>query len=124
MSIIILPDQRSKFKYYWQKGLSEFFNTIGHNLPSRSIETNAGKGAEAEKGFTAASRRFERSSPRFRLALQKASCSGIGSAAFFDGAQRRVLTERRMLLHYILLLGEWRRSDGRSDMPAISVRAI
>jgi hypothetical protein len=29
-----------------------------------------------------------------------------------------------MLLHYILLLGEWRQLDGRSDMPAISARAI
>ncbi len=27
MNIIILPGQRSKFKYYWQKGLAEFFNT-------------------------------------------------------------------------------------------------
>ena len=29
MRIIVAPAMRSKFKYYQQKGLAEFFNTIG-----------------------------------------------------------------------------------------------
>ena len=33
MRIIVAPAMRSKFKYYQQKGLAEFFNTIGRELP-------------------------------------------------------------------------------------------
>ena len=35
MRIIVAPAMRSKFKYYQQKGLAEFFNTIGQQ-PTKS----------------------------------------------------------------------------------------
>jgi hypothetical protein len=33
MRIIVAPAMSSKFKYYQQKGLAEFFNTIDPNQP-------------------------------------------------------------------------------------------